>query len=83
MLGQSQGREKRGAPKAPVSPFQFEMEKVLHKADERKKYLERVEARISQIREQLRAGGSQEVFDHLTLLLNAYTGLKKVIERAQ
>ncbi|MFZ4100170.1 MAG: DUF5398 family protein [Chlamydiia bacterium] len=83
MLGQSQGRQKRGGAAGPVLPFQFDMEKTLHKAEDRKKYLERVEARIAQIREQLRAGGSQEVFDHLTTLLNAYNGLKKVIERAR
>jgi hypothetical protein len=82
MVGQTPGRQKRGATPAPASPFQFDLEKHLKDPSRRQEVLAKVDTRIGQLREQLRSGGSQEVFDHLTTLLNAFTGLKRVVERA-
>ncbi len=82
MVGQTPGRQQRGATAAPVSPFQFDLEKHLKDPSRRQEILAKVDARIGQLREQLRSGGSQEVFDHLTTLLNAFTSLKRVIERS-
>lgn len=64
-----------------VAPLQFDLEKTLKQASERKKLLDLANEQISKIRHQLRLGGSQESFDELTILLNGYTRLKKVVER--
>lgn len=82
MVGQTPGRQKRGETPAPVSPFQFDLEKHLKDPSRRQEILAKVDARISQLRDQLRSGGSQDMFDHLTTMLNAFTSLKRVVERS-
>ncbi len=83
MVGRTSGQQRRAPAPAAASPFQFDLEKNLKDANHRKKILDKVEARINQLRQQLRAGGSQQTFDQLTTMLNAYTSLKKVIERSK
>ena len=83
MVGPTSGRAGGAAATARAAPFQFDLEKTLKDAAHRQQLLEKVNGRISQLREQLRAGGSQQTFDHLTTLLNAFTALKRVIERAK
>jgi hypothetical protein len=83
MVGHRPGRQRQSATAAPSSPFQFDLEEHLKSPSERKKHLKKVEQRIAEIRDQLRAGGSQESFDHLTIMLKAFTALKKVIEHSK
>jgi hypothetical protein len=83
MVGPTSGRTGGRSAPAAVSPFQFDLEKNLKDPAHRQEVLQKVEARIAQLREQLRAGGSQQTFDQLTTLLNAFTSLKRVIERSK
>ena len=68
---------------AAATPFEFDLERALKDAGKRKEIIHRCDERIIQLRDLLRQGGSQELFDQLTTLLNAYTALRRVVERVR
>lgn len=74
--------KKKPYPAAATS-FEFDLEKQLKNASKRQQVAQRCEERILQLRDLLRHGGSQELFDKLTTLLNAYTALRRVVDRVR
>ncbi len=83
MLNTKPAKAKKKPYAAAATPFEFDLEKQLKDGAKRKQILKRCDERIVQLRDLLRQGGSQELFDQLTTLLNAYTALRRVVERVR
>ena len=63
-------------------PFQFDIERELLSAERRKELAKLIETRILRIKEILRKGSKQEVYEQLGVLLNGYHALTCVLGRA-
>ncbi len=74
------GLEKKGDKN---QPFEFDLEKEVKKDAKRKKeILSQVDKRSAELKEALRDGSASENFDKCGVLLQGYTALGKVINRA-
>ena len=62
--------------------MEFDLEKELREDPEKaKKALAEVEAKISEIKKELREGSKEKGFDELGVLLHGYTALQRVLNR--
>lgn len=66
-------------PKQP--PILFDLEVELKSPKKRKELIEKVDERMGQIRNHLRAGEEKETFGNLVVILNGYLALLKVLNR--
>lgn len=71
-----------GKEKQKPSIFFFDLEKELDDPAKRREYAQRIDKRITRIKEILHTGSKKEVFDHLGVLLNGYHALTVVLARA-
>lgn len=78
MFGLGEGKEKA---KGNDPIFVYDLERDLKDPSKRKEIKEKAEYKIKKIKEILRTGESQDVFDSFGLLLQGYNSLLKVIER--
>lgn len=74
------GMEKQ--KKKGEAPFLFDLELELKDPDKQKEYAQRIEERVSKIKELLRKGSKKEEYDYLGILLNGYHALAVVLGRA-
>lgn len=74
------GLEGQKTSKKPAL-FQFDLEKELENSRSRREIKTKIEARLQQIKEDLRSGEQKESYDKLGILLQGYNALMKVIER--
>jgi hypothetical protein len=71
-----------GLEKKPLKVFEFDLEKDLKKDPNKvKALLKNTEARINEIKGQLREGRKGPELDSLGILLHGYTALQKVLNR--
>ncbi len=67
--------------KKPREEFVFDLEKELKDPDRQKELKAKLEARVQQVKELLRAGEDKPDFHRLSLLLNGYLAALKVVGR--
>lgn len=65
-----------------IEEFEYDLEKDFKNPDKKKEILERVEKRLQKIKEILHAGDSQEHIDMLSVLLQGYNSILKVMSRS-
>jgi hypothetical protein len=71
-----------GLEKEKRKKFSFDLEKEIEEKPENgKKYIEKAEARILEIKKQLREGATEAQFDELDILLNGYGALQKTLKK--
>jgi hypothetical protein len=71
-----------GLEKKPLKVFEFDLEKDLKKDPNKvRELLKTTEAKINEIKGQLRAGSKGPDLDNLGVLLHGYTALQKVLNR--
>ena len=71
-----------GLEKKPLKVFEFDLEKDLKKDPNKvKELLKNTEAKIHEIKTQLREGRKGPDLDNLGVLLHGYTALQKVLNR--
>ncbi len=71
-----------GLEKKPKHVFEFDLEKDLKKdPNKARDLLKTTEAKISEIKSQLRDGAKGPELDQLGVLLHGYTALQKVLSR--
>ena len=71
-----------GLEKKPKAMFEFDLEKDLKKDPNKvKELLKTTEAKIGEIKSQLREGMKGPDLDNLGVLLHGYTALQKVLSR--
>jgi hypothetical protein len=71
-----------GLEKKPKHVFEFDLEKDLKKDPSKaKELLKTTEAKIQEIKNQLREGAKGPELDQLGVLLHGYTALQKVLNR--
>ena len=71
-----------GLEKKPIKTFEFDLEKDLKKDPSKvKELLKTTEAKIHEIKSQLREGKKGPDLDNLGVLLHGYTALQKVLNR--
>jgi hypothetical protein len=71
-----------GLEKKPLKVFEFDLEKDLKKDPNKvKELLKNTEAKINEIKGQLREGRKGPELDNLGVLLHGYTALQKVLNR--
>jgi len=71
-----------GLEKKPKHVFEFDLEKDLKKdPDKARELLKTAEAKINEIKSQLRDGAKGPELDQLGVLLHGYTALQKVLTR--
>lgn len=73
------GLEKK---KAEATLFQFDLEKELANNEKKLELVQRIDSRITEIKNCLKNGSSKEFFDSLGTLLNGYHALAVVLSRA-
>jgi len=66
--------------KAPP-PVLFDLEVDLKSPKKRRELIERIDARMGQIRTHLRAGETKETYGDLVTILNGYLALLRVLNR--
>ncbi len=76
MFGLGKEKDKKNSPME-----QFDLEKDLSSAVQRKEVQQRTQARMLQIKGLLRAGLSKEEFNDFGYLLHGYAALLKVVAR--
>ena len=71
-----------GLEKKEHEKFSFDLEKEI-KANpaQGKKYIEKAEARMLEIKKQLREGAGEKQFDELDILLHGYGALQKTLKK--
>ena len=73
-----------GLEKKPKNFFEFDLEKEIKKdAKYAKKIKEGVEARIHELKADLRKGSGSEDFDNIGTLLHGYVAMQKVVGRIE
>lgn len=77
------GEGKKPQKEGKENEFIYDLERDLQDPKKHKEIKERTEQSIKKIKEILRTGESQEVFDNFGLLLQGYNSLLKVIERVK
>ncbi len=71
-----------GLEKKPLKVFEFDLEKDLKKDPHKvRELLKNTEAKINEIKSQLREGRKGPDLDNLGVLLHGYTALQKVLNR--
>ncbi len=71
-----------GLEKKPLKAFEFDLEKDLKKDPTKvRELLKSTEAKIHEIKSQLREGRKGPDLDNLGVLLHGYTALQKVLNR--
>lgn len=71
-----------GLEKKPKHVFEFDLEKDLKKDPNKvHELLKSTEAKIQEIKTQLRAGAQGPELDQLGVLLHGYTALQKILKR--
>ena len=71
-----------GLEKQPRERFAFDLEKeIKDNPGHGKKYIERAEARILEIKKMLREGANEKEFDQLEILLHGYGALQKTLKK--
>ena len=71
-----------GLEKKPLKTFEFDLEKDLKKDPNKvQALLKTTEAKINEIKSQLREGRKGPDLDNLGVLLHGYTALQKVLNR--
>ncbi len=71
-----------GLEKKPKQAFEFDLEKDLKKDPNKvRQLLKSTEAKIQEIKTQLREGAKGPQLDQLGILLHGYTALQKVLNR--
>lgn len=71
-----------GLEKKPQAMFEFDLEKDLKKDPTKvRELLKKAEAKIQEIKQQLREGTKGPELDQLGVLLHGYTALQKVLNR--
>jgi len=71
-----------GLEKEKRRKFSFDLEKEIEERPEQgRKYIEKAENRILEIKKQLREGAAEKQFDELDILLNGYGALQKTLKK--
>jgi len=71
-----------GLEKEEKKRFAFDLEKeIKERPDHAKKFIDKAEARILEIKKQLREGAGEQQFDQLDVLLHGYGALKKTLHK--
>jgi hypothetical protein len=71
-----------GLEKKPLKTFEFDLEKDLKKDPTKvRELLKNTEAKINEIKSQLREGKKGPELDNLGVLLHGYTALQKVLNK--
>ena len=73
------GLEKK---KAETAFFLFDLEKDLESNEKKLELVQRIESRITEIKNTLKNGSSKEIFVQLGILLNGYHALAIVLNKA-
>ena len=70
-----------GLERKEQEKFAFDLEKEIKaQPDHAKKYMDKAEARIAEIKKLLREGAGEQQFDELDVLLHGYSALQKTIK---
>lgn len=71
-----------GLEKKPTEKFAFDLEKDLKSHPHKKKeQLAKITEKVQELKHLLREGTNEKEFEYLTLLLNGYTALQKVLTK--
>jgi len=73
MFGLEEGK------KGPEAPFEFDLEKDLHKhPDKAKKILDKVEKEIATIKKEMKEGGKKDTHEQMGKILEGYHAIQTV-----